>query len=394
MAWLLLIPPTLWLAILLLFAKPLRAAWREPVLSRPVLIIESDDWGPGPASHARALRQLIERLGAYRDDSGRRPVMTLGLTLSLPDSEAIAASGFTAYHPRLIIDPAYAEILAALRAGIEAGVFVPQLHGMAHYWPATVMRAAESDPAVRRWLTGGPGQETEALPSPLQSRWTDASVLPSRPLPAADIQAAVTEEVAFYRDVFGLPPQVAVPPTFVWNRSVELAWAEAGIHCVVTPGRRFESRDGTGRPVGPSDTISNGERGAGGLVFLVRDDYFEPAYGHRAERALAALMAKTAQGRPCLLETHRFNFTGDKAEAALKELGHLLDQALARFPTLRFSSCAELAEQYRLGGPWPERQLSRRYRAWLARLVNVPRFWKLARLSGLAFMLSIAAENR
>ena len=32
------------------------ATWREPVLRRPVLIIESDDWGAGPAEQAHVIR--------------------------------------------------------------------------------------------------------------------------------------------------------------------------------------------------------------------------------------------------------------------------------------------------------------------------------------------------
>jgi hypothetical protein len=386
MAWLLALP-ALWLAILLLYFRPLRAAWREPVLHHPVLIIESDDWGPGPPGHALALRRLTDCLAAFRDNAGRPPVMTLGLTLSLPDGAAMAASGFTDYQSRPFTDPAYAGILEAIRAGIGIGIFAPQLHGMAHYWPDALLRAARTDESIRQWLAGGNGLETESLPSPLQSRWIDATSLPSSPLPPLAIEAAAGEEVACFTSLFGKPPEVVVPPTFVWTPVVERAWAKAGLRCLVTPGRRYDSRDGAGRPAGPDGRIHNGERGEGGLLYLVRDDYFEPSYGHRAGQALAALEEKTTQGRPCLLETHRFNFTGEQADSALSTLGGMLTQALGRFTDLRFTSSAELAEQYRGGGDWLEPRLGRRYVAWLARLRRLPRFWKLARLSGLGFVL-------
>lgn len=387
-AWWLLAPPAVWLAILLMFSGRLIAVWREPVLRHPVLIVESDDWGPGPAHHAGALRRLIECLGAIRDNDGRPPVMTLGLTLSLPDGAVIAANGFIAYQARPLNDPAYADILAAIHDGIRAGVFAPQLHGMAHYWPATLLQTARSDCAVRQWLEQDGSMETESLPSPLQSRWTDAASLPSRPLPPEDIAVAVKEEVACYRDLFGTIPEVVVPPTFVWTPAVERAWSEAGLRCLITPGRRYEFRDSGGHPAGPEDRILNGQRGEGDLLYLVRDDYFEPAYGHKAERVLNALAIKIEQGRPCLLETHRFNFTGDLANAAFTELRTMLVQALARHPTLRFASCAELAAQYRDRGNWLEPRFSRRYPAWLARLRRLPRFWKLARLSGLGLLLT------
>jgi len=380
--------PTLWLIILALFAGQVRAAWREPVLRYPVLIIESDDWGPGPESHADALRRMIECLNSYRDSSGRAPVMTLGLTLSLPDSTAIAAANFSTYHARLITDPAYANILAAIHSGIEIGVFAPQLHGMAHYWPATLLKAAASDPAVRTWINSGPGQETETLPSPLQSRWTEASTLPSRPHSVEEIETAVAEEVALYRSVFHAQPEVVVPPTFIWNRSVETAWAKNGVRCIVTPGRYCTRRNAEGQPDSGPITIHNGQHGTGGILYLVRDRYFEPERGHRAENALSALAEKTAQGRPCLLETHRFNFTGASQADSLTQLGKLLQLALQKHPDLRFSSAAQLAEQYRSQGDWILPQIKQRLNAWAKRMQSIPRFGKLARISGLGLCLS------
>lgn len=380
--------PVLWLFILLLCAGPARAAWREPALRYPVLIIESDDWGPGPPSHAEALDSLAACLGRHRDGTGRAPVMTLGLTLSLPDSDAIAATDLSAYHAHPLTDPAYADILAALRRGIQAGVFAPQLHGMAHYWPATLLAAARRDPEVRSWVLAGPGQETEALPSALQSRWVDGGVLPSRPLPEADISAAVAEEVAAYAQVFGERPAVVVPPTFVWTAPVEAAWAAQGVDTIVTPGHRCIGRDATGQPHGEVAPLHNGQTGAGGVIYLVRDRYFEPIRGHRAAVGLEALAEKTCQGRPCLLETHRFNFTGTHRALALAELDSLLALALARFPGVRFTSTAELAGHYRSRNDWISRGLGQRLDAWAARMARVPRFARLARLSGLELVLS------
>lgn len=388
--WLLLLPPLLWLALLLGFGRAARAAWREPVWRWPVLIVESDDWGPGPPHHAQALRQLAALLARHRDATGRPALMSLALTLTLPDSVALAANQLAQYRARGLDDAAHAELLAALRAGQAAGVFALQLHGLAHYWPDALLTAARRDAALRAWLLAGPGQETEALPSALQSRWVDASVLPSRPLPAARIEAAAAEEVAAWSALFGAPPEVAVPPTFVWNAAVEAAWAAHGVAGVITPGHRCTGRDAAGQPQRAAGLLHNGARGAGGVTYLVRDCYFEPARGHRAAEALADLARKTAQGRPCLLETHRCNFTGASRAAALAELDALLAGALRRWPTLRFVSPAELVRLCRPGNvdhaalhtAWRPRLA-----AWQARMRAVPRFARLARLTGLALVL-------
>ena len=39
-----------------------------------------------------------------------------------------------------------------------------------------------------------------------------------------------------FAEVFGVTPEVVVPPTFVWTDAVESAWARAGARVVVTPG--------------------------------------------------------------------------------------------------------------------------------------------------------------
>lgn len=385
----LLLPPVLWLLLLLAFRRPALAAWREPVLLHPVLIIESDDWGPGPTHHAPALRRVAECLLKYRDSTGRPPVMTLGLTLTLPDSQAIRAAGFPlTYHHLPFSAPVYADILAAIREGIDAGVFAPQLHGMAHYWPGALMRAGQADPQVLDWILSGPGQETESLPSPLQSRWVDGSVLPSRPLPEPEIRAAVAEEVDFYRQLIGVAPEVVVPPTFVWTPEVEAAWAAHGVRVLITPGHPCSGRDAQGQPDCAPTPIHNGQPGLGGIRYLVRDRYFEPARGHRAERGLQALAEKTAHGRPCLLETHRFNFTGAGAEAALTELDALLRRALAEHPGVRFISPAQLVEHYRASGARFLTPMGPRLAAWKARMRKVPRFARLARLTGLEWVLA------
>ncbi|MCU0840089.1 MAG: hypothetical protein MUC79_00010 [Thiobacillaceae bacterium] len=368
--------PLAWLtvvsAILLWYRRELLAAWREPVLRHPVLIIESDDWGAGPVeAQARALHQLVELLTKFKDRTGRHPVMTLALVLAVPDGPSIRRDG--RYHRLTLEDPMFAPVREAIERGRAAGVFALQLHGLEHYWPDALM--ASPDPAVRAWLEGDAPAITERLPSPLQSRWTDASVLPSRPLPPERIAAAVAEEVRLYERIFGERPRVAVPPTFVWNEAVERAWAREGIEFVVTPGLRSACRNADGVPDCDAGPFHNGLRGAG-VGYVVRPDYLEPERGHRAERALAALAARTAEGRACLLETHRSNFIADVAlsSSAFEAIHQLYNAALQQNQELRFPSTAELGDALR---------------PWRVRIRAIRRFWRLARVSGLAWLLPL-----
>lgn len=382
--------PLVWALVLLVYARRLLALWREPVWRVPVLVFESDDWGAGPLEQAPALMAIQNVLLRHRDASGQPAVMTLGVILAVVDTAHTTGSTYQ----RVTLDDArLAAVLDALRDGIAAGVFVPQLHGMEHYWPPAVLAAAHTDATVAAWLTGAALPSTEALPSALQSRWIDARVLPSQALPAAEIDSAAALETATFTRIFGQAARVAVPTTFVWNDAVERAWAAHGVRYLVTPGTRHDHRDAHGKPAGDGRIIRNGARSDNGMHYLVRDQYFEPALGHDAARGVAALARQTLLGRPALLETHRFNFTGAAAAASLHTLDAMLTQARAAYPALRFINTEQLAEAMQRGDPaWLETHLRGRLRVWLVRSHMLPRFARLARLSGLALPLWIMQQ--
>lgn len=314
-----------------------------PVLDFPVLVVESDDWGPGPETQAEALDAIRSVLSRYRDRNGRPPVMTIGVVLSIPDPGMISATG--KYHAQTLDQPDFRSLVGVLRSGVEDRVFALQLHGMAHFWPANLMAALDRDPAIRQWLNQNPWQ-TERLPAWLQSRWIDAESLPSGSLPAAQVTEAVNEEIQCFQRCFGDAPKVVVPPTFVWDETVERAYANAGIEVLITPGQRFSGRDREGKLTEPDRRFGNGEQLPCGLKTLVRNIYFEPAMGHSEEAALDRVAHKWARREPALLETHRFNFDGETLNKSLSTLDALLEQALKRFPDLHFMSPQELVDRF------------------------------------------------
>jgi hypothetical protein len=380
---------TAWCGLLALFARPLVARWREPVFRCPLLVLESDDWGAGPLAQADALRRILQVLEAFRDGHGRAPVMTLGVIFEVPDTDRMARESAAAYHGLGLDDDRFGELRDAVDAGIRAGMFEPQLHGQCHYWPDALVSAASGDRGVRDWVTAPGFARTERLPSPLQSRWVDASALPSRPLPEKAINDAVAAEVATFHAHFGGLPRVAVATTFVWTATVEAAWHRAGVEVVITPGRRATSRDAMGQPAGADRTMLTGEMSDSGQCYLVRDVYFEPALGHTPERLITDLEDRTRQGRACLVEMHRFNFL-DRPDQSLAALRDAITRTLARFSELRFVTPLELAHAIReLNHELVETSKRRRLKAWLQRLAEIPRFARLSRLTGFTFPLQL-----
>lgn len=390
--------PLFWLfaacaLLYLLHRDTLARLWREPMLTRPVLIVESDDWGPGPATDAVVLERLRHLLSGYRDAEGRPAVMTLGVVLGKPDGASILASGCQVYHRETLLEARYAPIVDAMRAGCEEGVFALQRHGLEHCWPPSLLNRARQDEALRQWFAD-PAARSETLPSALQSRWAETSTLPSTPLAAQAVAAAVREEQALFSGIFAQAPTVAVPNTFVWDDAVERAWAETGVRCVVTCGRQFEGRAAGGGLMPSTRTIRNGERGVAGVCYVVRDAYFEPLRGHRAEDVWAAVVQRTALGRPTLLETHRESFIEPaSAEAALAELGRALGGVLKRCPDVCFITTEQLANiliepQHTLR----QRGTAANCATFLRRLHAEPGLSRSLKLCGLYFVLPLATR--
>ena len=105
--------------------------------------------------------------------------MTLGVVCSLPDGAAMLPTA-CALPPqgrsmRLSSRRWSRRCVAAGR-----GVFALQRHGMEHFWPDALLARARVDASLRDWLAD-PQARSEGLPSHLQSRWIDASVLPAGP---------------------------------------------------------------------------------------------------------------------------------------------------------------------------------------------------------------------
>lgn len=316
--------------------------WNEPVFRFPVLIIESDDWGPGDACQGQALENIIHILNRYHDSQGNSPTMTLGLTLAIADGEKIQASGFKQYYRKRLDAPEFENILGRIKEGQSNGVFYLQLHGMEHYWPPALMQSQESNMVIRDWLVSS--NKTEDLPSHLQSRWSDGSQLPSKSIEEREINDYVREECDVFNSLFEHSPVVIVPPTFDWNSLVEKAWVSQGLKTLVTPGMKFKGRDENGRLIPTGDMIFNGMQSQTGLTYLVRDNYFEPVRGHKSEDVERDITIKSEFARPTLLEMHRFNYYKETAQASLSELDRMLSRVCNNFPQIRFMTTEYLAQ--------------------------------------------------
>jgi hypothetical protein len=369
--------------------RTLWALWREPVLSHPVLIIESDDWGPSPASDVQVIERLVRLLSRYKDYVGQPAVMTIGVMLAIPDGTRIRDNDLHQYHRQTLAAEPFDPLRQALITGVRQRVFSLQLHGMEHFWPDSVMAASRKNSKIQSWLTDVT-PSAEQLPDALQTRWCDCSNLPSRELDADTVRQSAYEEATVFFRIFGEVPAVAVPPTFIWNDAVEEGWARAGVRVIISPGCRQEGRATNGRPVGPAPNKPdglhlNGMYGRYGQIYLIRNAWFEPKRGHTAEQAIDTFAHHVTLGRPVLFETHRSNFVGQGSgvEHAFGELDALLRTALQRFPLLHFCSSERLAKHLKMqNDQWVVHSFRQRLTVFIRRILAHQSLHRLAVLTG------------
>ena len=104
---------------------------------------------------------------------------------------------------------------------------------------------------------------------------------------------------------------------------------------------------------------------------------------------MESLLAHSRQGRACLVETHRFNFL-QAQDVGLAALETALNAALAACPNVRFLSPLELARTLQTRDPaWVETRINRRLAVWRLRLNEIPRFRRMAQLTGLILPLAL-----
>ncbi|MCE2594220.1 hypothetical protein K6Y31_05260 [Motilimonas cestriensis] len=365
------------LILLFSYRQALRQFWLEPMVKQPIIIFESDDWGPGPAEHGQALHKIHQLLTEFRDYRGHCAHMTIGAVLSIPDAEKIQQSQYQAYAGLDLSQPQFSDVLGSLKQGQQAGVFSLQLHGREHYWPHTLLSEMQHNNDLKEWLAHNSAY-TEKLPSPLQSRWNP-------PLSIADIAVAVKQEVDLFKRCFGVAAEVVVPPTFVWNEEVEISWRSHGIHTIITPGQRYYKRSET-RFWSDKKRIVNHQTSATGQTYLVRNQYFEPEFGHQWREAIDKVTSSIKLARPCLFETHRFNFVNSEegCQNSLYQMRSLLEQVTKTWPDCCFLSSLELV---RLPQHDPDKLLIHHWRhrlqCWRNRAFTLPKFRYLATLTGL-----------
>ena len=343
-----------------------RLGWRT---KRPILVIESDDWGsehiPGPKaiekmkemglflsdSHgmfdsletADDIDKLCDILNSHKDGDGNPAVMTANFIMANPDYVAIRESNYSSFKAKPIYsgwnhEPDAKTMLQKYREGINCGVIVPQLHGMLHFCPDVWMEnLCRGDPeTLKAFDLQMIGEKEDASGIGIQS------MSPIYHESGQAIRQLVREGIETFRSCFNIDSFTTIAPCYCWRSDeTEQALLACGIR--VMQGKEYQYLpDGSVRP------HYIGQRGPGGILYMVRNCVLEPiSAGTTVEQCISQIEWAFQHSLPAVLCSHRTNYTSRVAtevrDKGLAVLDGVLKQVKEKFGDVEFLSSDKLA---------------------------------------------------
>lgn len=337
------------------------------MFSRPLVIIQSDDWGRvGVRDHkgyellrnhglrlgenpydlytletAADVTQLLDLLSRHRDSSDRAACLVMNACVANLDFATMRKQNFsrTSLLPLKQGLPGQWSrpgLLPAYNAGIEAGVFYAALHGLLHCCPLAIENALDENGDHARFLRLLWDAETPYIY--WRMPWVGYEFLnPRKPNPGflkLNRQMEIVQQGCdYFAELFGNRPFSACAPGFRSNSDTCRAWSENGI-------RVAQHGSGSGLRAPHVDEL--------GVLHLYRNIDFEPALRHLAtEKYLEIAATCFARRLPLIISVHSINFHStlkDFRSTTIAALDQLLSALESKYPELLYVNDADMYE--------------------------------------------------
>lgn len=344
--------------------------WRT---TRKILVLECDDWGSirmpsadayerliaaglniGSARYDRYetietkedLEQMFEVLDEVRDQHNKPAVMTAVSSMTNPDFEKIRSSGFNEYYYERFTDTLKryfpkSDVFGMWKQGLDAGIFVPELHGREHLTVQLWMqKLREGDKDLLSAFDEGfvslavPGIHPIAKGFRAEFYFNSEEQKPF-------LVNSIKDSVLLFWEIFGLLPTVFVPSNGIFNPEFDRVVAEAGVRFLnVSHSMPYCLNDGDLK----YRHFITGQKGPEGLTYYTRNCAFEPTEVnyHGIDFTLKQIAAAFRWGKPAIISTHRGNFAGgiddSNRKYGLEELRKLLRAVTNKWPEVEFMS--------------------------------------------------------
>jgi len=311
---------------------------------RPVVLLQSDDWGRVGLRDQAGLEQLRaagvalgERpydlysfetaddvnalagvLQTHRDSTGGTPSLEMNFILANLDFGKMAAEDCKRIHLCPLADglPTGWDrpgLFAAYRAGMSSGVAHPALHGWTHFCSSAVERHLRGDEERARllrsyWQAGTPYIHWR-MPWIGYEYWDPEQSQDERFLPAETQKQLIGQAVGAFAKVFSSLPKSACAPGYRTDANTHRAWAQHGVRV---------AQGGPGMFAPPYfDRF--------GLLQLSRTVEFEPGVDPSFSVENCVRRAETCfeRGIPAIVSVHSINFHSSIRDFRTATLRHL-----------------------------------------------------------------------
>jgi hypothetical protein len=334
--------------------------------SRPLVVLQSDDWGRvgvrdqqgyeqlrasgirlgehpydfytlETADDVIALRDLLKR---HRDSTGRAACIVMNFVLANLDFQKMLASNWEQIYLLSLAQGLPGDwkrpgLFEAYRRGIAEGIFHPGLHGITHFCRLAVENAIaekgeraallqtfwKAETPYIYWRMPWVGYE---YCNPEKSR---------NGFPAASAQKEmIRQAVDAFKTFFSTSPKSACAPGYRANKETHRAWAQLGVRV---------SQNGSGAPLPPH--MDEWE-----VFNLHRTIDFEPAQRELTlEKYMQLADQCFAHGTPAVVSVHAINFHSsikNFRDPTLLALDSFLSALEAKYPNLLYVNDSDVYE--------------------------------------------------
>ena len=338
------------------------------VFGRPLLVLQSDDWGRVGVRDAEVCTELRaagvnlgERpydyysletaedihaisslLNRHRDSTVRAACLGMNFILANIDFARVYACDFQQIHLRTLNDGlpdawSRAGLFDAYRGGIAEGVLSPALHGATHFCGRSVERhlkdSGERGLLLRTlWKAGVPYIHWR-MPW-IGFEYADPLENGGEAFLNPEVQETlIADAVKTFNDFFSTPPRSACAPGYRANENTHGSWAKYGIRV---------AQNGPGLMRAPHlESHGTNNNGSNNLLHLYRSTDFEPATTHNF--SIGECVEKAAEcfsrGLPAIVSVHSINFHSaikDFRSGTLRLLNQFLSVLEQKFPNLLY----------------------------------------------------------
>ncbi len=347
---------------MLQFARNLfhrRAETSGLAFSRPLVVLQSDDWGRvgvrdkegyerlrssglrlgehpydlytlETATDVSSLSSLLE---SHHDSTGRRACLMMNFCPANLDFKKMRQQGFTKLELLPLSDGLPGSwsrpgLIESYRAGIEQGVFYPAVHGLTHFCADAIENALSENERRAEFLRLLWAEETPfiywRMPWIGYEYWHPEK--PQAGFVSAERQRnLIRRTYELFLALFAITPTSACAPGYRSNSDTHRAWAEFGIRV---------AQNGT---VGGLKAPHIDEMG---ILHLYRTLDFEPSQKELdIEKYLQIAAGCFSRGLPLIISTHSINFHSslkDFRTPSLAALDALLTALESKYPALLY----------------------------------------------------------